>query len=143
MASGGGKRRGFEEELHALSAVAADPGSAAARALLVDGLRSRRSLVVARAARLAREHRVGGLEAELQDAFARFFENAKKSDPSCQAKLATLEALDYGESLDAAPFLRAVRHVQYEPADTAAGLRGRGIVGLARIGDPDFDLVAA
>jgi hypothetical protein len=99
--------------------------------------------VVARAARLVKQLGLGGFDAELKDAFARFLDNPVKSDPSCQAKLAAIEALDYGESTDPEPFLRAVRHAQFEPDDTAAGLRARGVVALARIGAPDFDLVAA
>ena len=143
MAARGGKRLTFEDEQRALAEVAANPRSDEARARLLAGLRSQRSLVVARAARLVKERRLDGFEPELKDACARFLVDAKKRDPSCQAKLAALEALDFGESMDAAPFLRAVRHVQHEPADTAAGLRARGVLGLARMGHSDFDLVAA
>jgi HEAT repeat protein len=39
--------------------------------------------------------------------------------------------------------LQASRHVQHEPSDTAAPLRARAVFALARIGHPDFDLVAA
>jgi HEAT repeat protein len=66
-----------------------------------------------------------------------------KADPGCRAKLAALEALDYLESPDAAPFLTAIRATQLEPAwggptDTAGGLRARGALGLARQGHVDF-----
>lgn len=138
------RRVSFEEELAALSAVAAAPRSDDARARLLAGLGSKRSLVAARAARLVKEHAVAGLERELAGTFARFLVDPVKSDPVCQAKLAALEALDYGESADAEPFLRAARHVQFEGGtDTAAPLRARAVLALARLGHPDFDLVAA
>jgi HEAT repeat protein len=141
----GGKRVTFEDELRTLSDVAANPRSDDARSRLTVGLRSKRSLVVARAARLIKEHALEGFEAELKDAFARFLrhDDPAKSDPVCQAKLALIEALDYGESSDAEPFLRAVRHVQFEGVDTAAGLRARGVIALARIGHADFDMIVA
>jgi len=138
------RRATFEEELQALSPVAADPHAPDAATRLAAGLASKRSLVVARAARLVREHALEGHEPALADACARFLVDPVKSDPSCQAKLAALEALDYAESTDAEPFLRAARHVQREgSSDTAAPLRARAVLGLARIGHPDFDLVAA
>jgi hypothetical protein len=137
------KRTSFEDEMAALSEVAESPRSDDGRTRLLAGLRSKRSLVVARAARLVKQHGLDGLDAELKEAFFRFLENPVKNDPSCHAKLAAIEALDYAESMDAAPFLRAVRHSQFEPVDTAAGVRSRGVLALARIGHSDFDLVAA
>lgn len=90
------RRATFEEELQALSPVAADPHAPDAAARLGAGLASKRSLVVARAARLVREHAVDGHGAALADAFTRFLVDPVKSDPSCQAKLAALEALEGG-----------------------------------------------
>ncbi|MDB4966126.1 MAG: uncharacterized protein JWN44_1815 [Myxococcales bacterium] len=134
----------LEAELGALSALVGDPRGEEARAALLAGLRSKRAPVAARAARLVREHRIDGLEAELKDAFDRFMRDPVKSDPGCQAKLAVLEALDYGESMDSAPFVRAVGHVQLEGApDTAGGVRARGVLALARMGYADFDLIVA
>lgn len=138
------RRVSFEEELAALDAVARAPRSDDARARLDAALASKRSLVVARAARLIKEHAVAGFERALTDAFARFLVDPIKSDPVCQAKVAAIEALDYGESDDAGPFLRAVRHVQLEGgSDSAAPLRARALLALARLGHPDFDLIAA
>lgn len=138
------RRPSFEEELAALDGVARTPRSEEARARLDAALASKRSLVVARAARLIKEHAVAGFERALTDAFARFLVDPVKSDPVCQAKVAAIEALDYGESDDAEPFLRAVRHVQLEGGtDSAAPLRARAVLALARLGHPDFDLVAA
>ena len=136
-----GKKRSFEDELAALDVVARAPGSDEARARLAEGLASKRGLVAARAARLVKEHALPGFERALADAFARFLVDA---DPVCQAKLAAIEALDYAESGDAEPFLRAARHVQLEGGnDSAAPLRARAVLALARLGHPDFDLVAA
>ncbi|HEX9103362.1 MAG TPA: HEAT repeat domain-containing protein [Polyangia bacterium] len=100
--------------------------------------------MVARAARLVKEHRLDGFAGELEAAFDRFMSDPVKSDPTCAAKIAAIEALDFGEADDAAPFLRAVVHEQWEGGnDTAAPMRARAVLALARIGHPDFDLVAA
>ena len=139
-----GKRRvSFEEEQHALTEAAASPRSDEARARLVAGLRSGRSLVAARAARLIKEHRLEGFDEELEALFTRLLPDPVKSDPVCSAKLAAIEALDYLESMDPAPFVRASVHVQHEPSDTAAPMRARAVLALARIGHDELDLVAA
>jgi HEAT repeat protein len=139
-----GKRPSFEEELATLSSVGADPRSDDARQRLLDGLRSKRSFVAARAARLIKEHHLEGFDDELTALFDRCMPDAVKNDPSCAAKVAAIEALDYGESGDAEPFLRAAAHVQLEgSSDTAAPMRARAVLALARIGHGDFDLVAA
>jgi hypothetical protein len=136
------RRPTLEEELHSLSG---DPRADETRARIAAALRSGRSPVTARAARLVKEHALEGFEAELKQAFERFLHDPVKSDPTCQAKQAALEALDYGESLDPQPFLRAVEHVQIEGLgnDTAAALRARGVLALARVGHADFELVVA
>src|SRR5438046_10055385 len=100
-------RATFEEEQAALSAVVANPRSDEARQLLLAGLRSKRSLVVARAARLIKEHQVDGFDDELKAAFARHLPDPVKNDPTCAAKMAAIDALDFAESSDAEPFLRA------------------------------------
>jgi HEAT repeat protein len=122
----------------------ADSGRERFRQALASG----KALRVARAAHLIRQHSLADFDDELRAAFAHFAPLPYKSDPSCHAKLALLEALDYGESRDERPFLRAVRIVQKEPAwgppiDTAAPVRSRGIVALARLGHDDLELYAA
>jgi hypothetical protein len=129
-----------------LSRAAADP-----RAHLDDireALRSRRSHPCARAAQLVKKHALDGFEADLAAAFERFCENPVKADPSCGAKLACLEALDFGESANEKIFVRAARLVQLEPAwgppvDTATSVRARGLLALARLGWDDLDLLVA
>jgi hypothetical protein len=142
------KKPSLEDEQRAFSEATQEPESEAARKAIRQALGSKRSLVAARAANLIRRHRLEGFDAELAAAFARFLVDGAKSDPRCAAKLAIAEALDYGESMDEAPFLLAARCVQLEPVwggleDTAAGVRARGVVALARIGWTDLPLVAA
>jgi HEAT repeat protein len=137
------RRQSAEEQRQALAEVAADPRSPEARARLLAALASKEPQFVCRAARLVKEHCLDEFADALAEAFNRFMDGPPKADPGCQARLAALEALDYGESMDPAPFLRAVRCVQKEPADSAGGLRARSLFALARIGPPDFDLLAA
>ena len=153
MASKGQKKITFEEELALLSPAAADPTSADGRQRILAALASQRSLVVARAARLVKEHVLDGFAAPLRAAFERYLPTAAtasallaatKLDPSCHAKLAAIEALDHTESVDPEPFARAVRHFQPEGSgDTAAPLRSAGIAGLARLGHRDFHMIVA
>ena len=144
MATKDRRRASFEEEQAELSAVVANPRSDEARQRLLVALRSKRSLVVARAARLIKEHRLDGFVDELEVAFDRHMVDPVKSDPTCSAKIAAIEALDYCESDDAAPFVRAASHEQWEGGnDTAAPMRARAVLALARLGYADFDLVAA
>jgi HEAT repeat protein len=85
------------------------------------------------------------LDEELKAAFVRFTRNGPKLDPGSKAKLAALTALDFLESLDAEPFVTAVRLVQKEltQGDTGAVVRARAVLGLARLQHPDFMLHAA
>ena len=144
MATKGHKRPTFEEEQAALTAAVAEPRSAEARRALAVALASSRSLVVARAARLVKEHRLEGFDDALRAAFDCHMPDAVKRDPTCAVKVAAIEALDYAESNDAEPFLRAVVHEQWEGGnDTAAPMRARALLALARIGHSDFDSFAA
>lgn len=104
-------------------------------------------MVAARAAKVVRAHALEGFAEDLETAFRRFLANPVKTDPGCAAKLAALEALDFGEHDEAAPFLEATRCVQMEPAwgppvDTAVGVRSRGILALARLDHPEFSVAA-
>jgi hypothetical protein len=105
----------FEKELEALRPALADPDSPASHAILRTALNRSGSFVAAKAAAAIREHLLGGFEEDLKAAFERFMKDSVKTDPGCKAKLAALEALDYLESLDPAPFLTALRYFQKEP----------------------------
>jgi hypothetical protein len=106
------------------------------------GLRNRSNLVVAKAARVARELRATALLPEMVAAFDRLMVNAPKLDKRCAAvtELATaLYELDYVEP---EPYLRGLRHVQMEgsygpPVDEAAKLRAVSAQGLLRTRYPD------
>jgi HEAT repeat protein len=145
------KRRGrspsSKDEQEALARIAADPSSDAARASLGAALASKHSMIVKRAAELIKQYQITALVPDLTQAFERLLVDAVKQDPGCHAKLALLEALDLLETDEQETFLRGARHVQTEPAwpksvDTAAGVRARGIAGLARTGYSDLQLLA-
>jgi HEAT repeat protein len=136
-----------ERQLAALQAVAVDPSSPASRETLRATLREGASLAVGRAAHIIRERMLEGFFDDLEAAFRRFLSDPVKRDPGSVAKLAALEALDYGGFRDAQIFLDATRVFQPEPAwgepvDTAVGVRARGILALARLDHPDFSSVA-
>jgi hypothetical protein len=146
------KRRGrspsSNDEQEALARITSDPSSDAARVALSTALASRHSVIVKRAAELIKQHQLTVLVSDVTHAFERLLVDPVKHDPGCHAKLALLEALDQLELDDQETFLRGARHVQFEPAwpkavDTAAGVRARGIAGLARTGYSDLPLLAA
>lgn len=96
-------------------------------------LRNRSHRVVAKAA---------GMQAatakDLVEAFRRLLPGGAKSDPGCVAKLAIVKALIEREDPAAEVYFSGARHVQLEaswgePVDTAAELRGVGVIGLARM----------
>jgi HEAT repeat protein len=138
------KRASLEEEQAALARAIEDPTEA--RAALISALASKRSFVVAHAAR-AIAQRQEELGAQLVDAFDRFLIDAVKADPGCHAKRACIEALDTIEWNVADPFVRAARWVQKEPAwglpvDTAGPVRAIAIVALAKMGWSDAAILA-
>jgi hypothetical protein len=100
-------------------------------------LRNRSNLVVAKAAKVARELRATELVSEMVAAFDRLMANAPKLDKRCSAvtELATaLYELDYVEP---EPYLAGLKHVQMEgsfgpPVDEAAKLRAVSAQGLLR-----------
>ncbi len=91
-------------------------------------LASRSNFLVAKAARLAEDHRLAGLLPDLIAAFDRFFVNGEKSDPQCWAKNSLSHALSKLECRDKEVFLRGLFHHQMEPvwggrSDSAGALR--------------------
>jgi hypothetical protein len=144
---GPGKRASVETQLAVLDAAAADASSAEAHTRLREALRTGPGLVAARAAKIVREHALEEFDGDLVDMFRRLLVDSVKNDPGCLGKLAALEALDFGGHDDAAVFLEAARTFQPEPAwgppvDTAVGVRGRGVLALARLEHSDLSLVA-
>jgi hypothetical protein len=135
-----------EQALDELRAALKGPDpKAAIRTALANG----KARVVAFAADAARERQLDGLDDELAATFQRFRRDPApaKADPSCRAKLALLEALDFASYSDAAPFLDATTVTQLEatwgpPEDTAGPVRARGMLALSRLGDRDLGMAA-
>jgi HEAT repeat protein len=97
----------------------------------------RSNLVVAAAATIAGDNTLADLAGDLEKAFGRFLVGPLKDDKLCRAKLAIVRALDKMEHQETDVFLKAARHVQFEPVwggseDSAPPLRAAALVALAR-----------
>jgi HEAT repeat protein len=130
-----------------LSRLAREPAgleTEAGRQVLRDALGSRSAALVIDAARAIAEQRPSGCEEALRGAYeALTGERASTLDPGCLAKEALLAALDALEDGDAELFAQAALYVQRERAkggerDTAARVRTRGVLGIARLGHADW-----
>jgi len=127
------------EELHRLRGILPSP-EAAGELRVYLGHKS--NLVVAKAAKLAREFELYDLRAGLVGAFDRFMQDPAKTDRGCSAKTEIVRALESLGAPEGAVFLTGIRHVQMEgsfgpPIDTAAGLRAASAVGLVHMNHPD------
>ena len=136
------KRTALDDKLAALNRLRDDPRSPEAPGELCQTIRGRTSVLVARAAVIAREAGLRDLAGDLAAAFDRFLNEPAKNDRSCLAKRALAETLDVLEWSEAETFLRGIRHVQLEgtfgpPIDTAAVLRGLCAQALVRMGYRD------
>jgi hypothetical protein len=135
------RRDAVREALEELKRHALEPGTEAARDAFRTALRKGSSLVASGAARHVGEHEIKALRPELEAAFQRFLRDAPRNDPRCVAKQAIIEALDRLEHDRLEPFWIGLRLTQIEAGfggrvDTAAALRGRCAVALARAGTP-------
>jgi len=127
------------EELHQLRGRLPLPEAAAE---VQAYLRHKSNLVVAKAAKLAREFELHELRADLVSAFDRFMRDPAKSDHGCSAKTEIVRALEALAVPEAPVFLAGIRHVQMEgsfgpPIDTAPGLRAASAMGLVHMNHPD------
>lgn len=141
------KRKTLEDELNEVRLAADDPHAPESVARLDAALASKKGLVVERAAKLIKDRALSGYAERLRDAWQHLLDAGATADPGCRGKVAVLEALDVLEWMDTEPFLAASRFVQEEkawgpPVDTAAGVRSRGILALARQGWSDLPLLA-
>jgi len=105
-------------------------------------LHHKSNLVVAKAAQLTREFELYDLRADLVSAFARFMQDAAKTDRGCSAKTEVVRALESLGAPEGSLFLTGIHHVQMEgsfgpPIDTAAGLRAASALGLVHMNHPD------
>lgn len=123
--------RKVEQEIERLNLLRDAPEREAVPAL-AKALADRVNLMVAKAAKIAGERKLGALVPNLLRAFDRLFEN----DPQCWGKNAIAQALVDLEYRESAPYVRGVRHIQMEPVwggrqDTATTLRGICALALA------------
>jgi HEAT repeat protein len=131
------KARSLEGKLAQLRLLRSAPPSPQRVQELRTALGDVSNLLVAEAAEIAGEARLGELAPDLTAAFDRFLENPVKRDPLCRAKNAIAEALDKLEFSDEDFFWRGARYTQLEPVwggskDTAAPLRVVCAFGLVR-----------
>jgi HEAT repeat protein len=143
-----GRSGRLEDRLAALDELRSDPSSSETLGALRKALTLKTNHVVARAAEIAGEFGLVELEADLVRAFDRFMVNATKTDPTCAAKAAIVDALYRMDAYQADVYLRGIGHVQLEPVwggrqDTAAALRGSSALALVRINYPNVMLLLA
>ncbi len=129
------KRDPVRDGLSALAVAARRPRDDASVAVIRSSLADRSNLVIARAARAAREADLTSLTPELIAAFPRLLEDPVKRDQGCTAKTEIVRALLAFTCPAPDVYLRGVVHVQKEPAfgppiDTAAELRAASAMAL-------------
>lgn len=104
-------------------------------------LRHRSNLVVAKAAKIARERRVAAVVPELVVAFRRLMADPARLDKRCEAVTEIAGALYEMDYAEPEVYRAGLRHVQLEgsfgpPVDVAAHLRGICALGLTRTSHP-------
>jgi hypothetical protein len=133
--SSAGSPKGFDEQMAALDALKGIELDAAGIGLIKKMLSNRSNYLVGKAARLAEDNELRELIPELLAAYARFFEDAVKSDPQCWAKNALSKTLPKLGCRDKDVYLRGLTFHQWEPvwggrSDTAGTLRGNCALAL-------------
>lgn len=133
------RARRLEDELRQAEALRHRPAGAEATREILAALAHRSGLVVGAAARAVQAHRCEQALPAMLVALDGLYIDPAERDAKCHGKLALVAALDELGHADAAPFLRAVRHVQMEPVwggqeDSAPPLRIRAAQALVRLG---------
>ena len=131
------KARSADQLLADLSALRQQPLTDETRQQLAAALAGKISFIVAKAAEVAMELKVGGLCHAMEDAFGRFL-GATPTDKGCLAKTALARAALLLDCPADSIFRTGIRHVQVEgsfgpPIDVAAELRGLCGMGLAQV----------
>jgi hypothetical protein len=131
-------RASLDDKLAAIRALRGQALTPEQKTELRTRIGDRSNLVVAAAAAIAGENTLVELAKDLEAAFNRFLVNPLKDDKLCRAKIAVVQALDRMEHQKPDVFLRAARHVQFEPVwggteDSAPPLRAAAIVALGRV----------
>ena len=130
-------RSSLDDKLAAIRSLRGQVLTPEHKAELLKRLGDRSNLIVAAAAGIVGENALLDLAPELEAAFDRFLINPLKDDKLCRAKIAVIQALDRMEYSRPDVFLKAARHVQFEPVwggseDTAPPLRAAALIALAR-----------
>ena len=130
-------RASLDDKLAAIRALRCRSLNSEQKAELRRRIGDRSNLVVAAAAALVGENNLIEMAKDLEAAFDRFLVNPLKDDKLCRAKLAIVQALDRMEHPGPDIFLKAARHVQFEPVwggseDSAPPLRAAALVAFAR-----------
>jgi hypothetical protein len=136
------KRDLIEQALEKLAGLKAAPATPALFDELRGFLRNRSNLVVAKAAKIAGERRLGDLMPELVTAFHKLMADPARLDKRCAALTEIVSSLFEADYREPDVYLQGIRHVQMEgsfgpPVDTAAQLRGFSAQGLVRTRHPD------
>lgn len=138
-------KKNFEAQLEALDRLGEQPVETWTEPLRA-ALRLRYNYVVAKAAEMAGRQRIAELLSDLLAAYDRFFDDPVKIDPQCWAKNALSRALAALELQDSQPFLRGLKHFQWEPvwggrSDTAGTLRStcaHALVQCREVSEPEL-----
>src|SRR5262245_10537749 len=132
------KARSSELKLARLRELRSEPPSSQRLQELRGAINDTSNLVVAEAAEIAGGEGLADLTANLVEAFVRLLEDPIKTDKTCRAKIAIVEALNKLEFADEDFYLRGSRYIQFEPAwggatDSAVPLRVASVFGLVRL----------
>jgi HEAT repeat protein len=132
--------REFERELAYLDAMDIQPPDAAGLERVRKALSSTNNFLAAKAARIAIDHNLVSMLAEIRAAFDRFFQDSIQTDPQCSAKIALAKALVKLGCKETSVYLRGLRHFQTEEvwggqSDTAGELRSTCVQGLILSGE--------
>ncbi len=105
-------------------------------------LRNRSNLVVAKAAKVARELQIRALVPDMVGAFDKLMTDAPRLDKRCAATTEIVSALYELNYVEPAPYLVGLKHIQMEasfgpPVDEAAKLRAVSAQGLLRTRHPE------
>lgn len=130
-----------EQALEQLSAMKAEADDARLAEQLKDHLAHRSNLVIAKAAKIARERGLSRLAPDLVRAFDKLMTDPAKLDKRCAAVTELAMALYEMDYCEPEIYRKGIAHVQmeasYGPAiDVAAALRGICAQGLVRTRDP-------